>query len=110
MSEHTLLLVDGSSYLYRAYHAMPDLRAPDGFPTGAIHGMVAMLKRLREHPIECMAYEVSVVVGWAEDADERRSGRSPRSHHVCLGAGVGGQRGVVSDRYRRRLGRAAAGL
>jgi DNA polymerase-1 len=44
----TLLLVDGSSYLYRAYHAMPDLRSPDGFPTGAIHGMVAMLKRLRE--------------------------------------------------------------
>ena len=44
----TLLLVDGSSYLYRAYHAMPDLRGPDGVPTGAIHGMVAMMKRLRE--------------------------------------------------------------
>jgi DNA polymerase I len=43
-----VLLVDGSSYLYRAYHAMPDLRAPDGFPTGAVHGMVAMMKRLRE--------------------------------------------------------------
>ena len=43
-----MLLVDGSSYLYRAYHAMPDLRAPDGFPTGAIHGMVAMMKRLRD--------------------------------------------------------------
>jgi DNA polymerase-1 len=46
--DKTLLLVDGSSYLYRAYHAMPDLRSPDGFPTGAIHGMVAMMKRLRE--------------------------------------------------------------
>ncbi len=45
---HTLLLVDGSSYLYRAYHAMPDLRGPQGEPTGATHGMVAMLKRLRE--------------------------------------------------------------
>ena len=44
----TLLLVDGSSYLYRAYHALPDLRGPDGFPTGAVHGMVAMMKRLRE--------------------------------------------------------------
>jgi len=44
----TLLLVDGSSYLYRAFHALPDLRSPDGFPTGAIHGMVAMLKWLRE--------------------------------------------------------------
>jgi DNA polymerase-1 len=48
MTEKTMLLVDGSSYLYRAYHAMPDLRAPDGFPTGAVHGMVAMMKRLRE--------------------------------------------------------------
>ncbi len=43
-----MLLVDGSSYLYRAYHAMPDLRAPDGFPTGAIHGFIAMMKWLRE--------------------------------------------------------------
>ncbi len=43
-----MLLVDGSSYLYRAYHAMPDLRSPDGFPTGAIHGFVAMMKWLRE--------------------------------------------------------------
>jgi len=49
MSENkTLLLVDGSSYLYRAYHALPDLRGPGGVPTGAVHGMVAMMKRLRE--------------------------------------------------------------
>jgi DNA polymerase-1 len=44
----TLLLVDGSSYLYRAFHAMPDLRGPQGEPTGAMHGMVNMLRRLRE--------------------------------------------------------------
>ena len=48
MSEKTLLLVDGSSYLYRAFHALPDLRSPSGFPTGAIHGVVAMMKKLRE--------------------------------------------------------------
>jgi DNA polymerase-1 len=49
MSENkTLLLVDGSSYLYRAYHALPDLRGPAGVPTGALHGMVAMMQRLRE--------------------------------------------------------------
>ena len=48
MSEKTLLLVDGSSYLYRAFHALPDLRGPANVPTGAIHGMVAMMKRLRE--------------------------------------------------------------
>ena len=43
----TLLLVDGSSYLYRAFHAMPDLRNADGAPTGAIYGMINMLRRLR---------------------------------------------------------------
>lgn len=43
----TLLLVDGSSYLYRAYHAMPDLRNARGEPTGALYGVMAMLRRLR---------------------------------------------------------------
>ena len=46
----TLLLVDGSSYLYRAFHAMPDLRAvagdPASAPTGAIRGMVNMMQSL----------------------------------------------------------------
>jgi DNA polymerase I len=51
MSEKTLLLVDGSSYLYRAYHALPDLRGPANVPTGALRGVVSMLKLLREqHP------------------------------------------------------------
>ena len=55
-SPRTLLLVDGSSYLYRAYHALPDLRSPDGFPTGALHGMVAMMQRLRDqYPAELAA-------------------------------------------------------
>jgi len=48
----TLLLVDGSSYLYRAFHAMPDLRAvpgdPSSTPTGAIRGMINMLQSLRK--------------------------------------------------------------
>jgi DNA polymerase I len=48
MSEQTLLLVDGSSFLYRAFHAMPDLRNKEGEPTGAIYGVVNMLRRLRE--------------------------------------------------------------
>ncbi len=47
-----LLLVDGSSYLYRAFHAMPDLRAvpgdPASAPTGAIRGMINMLQSLRK--------------------------------------------------------------
>ncbi|UDF37677.1 UNVERIFIED_ORG: DNA polymerase I [Shinella sp. XGS7] len=48
MSKPILLLVDGSSFLYRAYHALPDLRGPEGQPTGAVHGIVAMMKKLRE--------------------------------------------------------------
>ncbi len=45
----TLLLIDGSSYLYRAFHAMPDLRGPGNAPTGALHGMVNMLGWIRDH-------------------------------------------------------------
>ena len=44
--DKTLLLVDGSSYLYRAFHALPELKSPQGEPTGAIHGVLSMLKRL----------------------------------------------------------------
>src|SRR5437016_2734 len=45
--EKTLLLVDGSSYLYRAYHALPELRSPKtGEPTGAIYGVLNMLRKL----------------------------------------------------------------
>ena len=55
-----LLLVDGSSYLYRAYHAMPDLRATAGDPasqaTGAIRGMNNMLQSLqKDYPYEHVA-------------------------------------------------------
>jgi DNA polymerase-1 len=44
----TLLLVDGSSYLYRAFHALPDLRNAQGQPTGAIFGVLNMLRRLHK--------------------------------------------------------------
>ncbi len=54
MSEHSvsanpeklLLLVDGSSYLYRAFHALPELRNAKGEPTGAIYGVLNMLRKL----------------------------------------------------------------
>ncbi|HWS13743.1 MAG TPA: 5'-3' exonuclease H3TH domain-containing protein, partial [Rhodocyclaceae bacterium] len=42
----TLLMVDGSSYLYRAFHALPDLRNKAGEPTGAVYGVIGMLRRL----------------------------------------------------------------
>ena len=41
-----LILVDGSSYLYRAFHAMPPLTNARGEPTGAVYGVVNMLKRM----------------------------------------------------------------
>jgi DNA polymerase-1 len=45
--EKTLLLVDGSSYLYRAFHALPELKSPKtGEPTGAIYGVLNMLRKL----------------------------------------------------------------
>ncbi|MBM3396402.1 MAG: DNA polymerase I, partial [Betaproteobacteria bacterium] len=44
----TLLLVDASSYLYRAFHALPDLRNKRGEPTGAVYGVINMLRRLHK--------------------------------------------------------------
>ena len=50
-----LVLVDGSSYLYRAFHAMPDLRAvsgdPASAPTGAVRGMINMMNSLRKEQV-----------------------------------------------------------
>lgn len=52
----TLLLVDGSSYLYRAFHAMPDLRNSQNEPTGAIQGVLNMLRRLhKDYPSDYSA-------------------------------------------------------
>ncbi len=49
-----LVLIDGSSYLYRAFHALPPLTAPDGSPTGALFGIVNMLRAtLKENPEYC---------------------------------------------------------
>jgi len=51
-----LILVDGSSYLYRAFHAMPDLSNSKGQPTGAVYGVINMLKRLKnDYPVNQVA-------------------------------------------------------
>ncbi|MBY6211373.1 DNA polymerase I [Microbulbifer agarilyticus] len=50
-SSAPLILVDGSSYLYRAFHALPPLATSTGQPTGAVRGVISMLrKHLKEHP------------------------------------------------------------
>jgi DNA polymerase-1 len=52
----TLLLVDGSSYLYRAFHALPELRNSRGESTGAVYGVANMLRRLAaDHPAQARA-------------------------------------------------------
>lgn len=48
MSQAPLVLVDGSSYLYRAFHALPPLTTSTGMPTGAVKGVLNMLKSLRK--------------------------------------------------------------
>jgi len=56
IKNNQLILVDGSSYLYRAFHAMPELNNSNGVPTGAIYGVVNMLKRLlNDYPTQRVA-------------------------------------------------------
>jgi DNA polymerase-1 len=51
MADADLVLIDGSSYLYRAYHALPKLSNSAGEPTGALHGVLTMINKLvREQP------------------------------------------------------------
>src|SRR5699024_9177476 len=46
MSARRLTLIDGSAYLFRAYYALPPLSTSDGRPTGAVRGVVAMLRKM----------------------------------------------------------------
>ena len=48
MPEKPLILIDGSSYLFRAYHALPSLTTSKNKPTGAIKGVISMIKRLQK--------------------------------------------------------------
>ncbi|XGA80496.1 DNA polymerase I [Halomonas sp. CH40] len=56
MARAPIVLVDGSSYLYRAFHALPPLTTSQGQPTGAVKGVLNMLKRLiKDYPDSPMA-------------------------------------------------------
>ena len=57
IKNQTTVLVDGSSYLYRAFHALPDLATSAGQPTGAIHGVIAMLRKLQAE-LHCELFAV----------------------------------------------------
>jgi DNA polymerase I len=125
--EKTLLLVDASSYLYRAFHAMPDLRAeagnPESAPTGAIRGMINMLGALKKdyHAEYCAAvFDASGTTFRNELYPEYKAQRSPmpddlRSqiepiHQVCdlLGWNVLNVPGVEADDVIGTLAKAAA--
>jgi DNA polymerase-1 len=79
-----LLLVDGSSYLYRAFHAMPDLRAVPGDPaspaTGAIRGMINMMQKLRRDiraDYACCVFDAPGATFRDEIYPEYKATRSP---------------------------------
>ncbi len=83
-SQPTLLLVDGSSYLYRSFHAMPDLRAVPGDPsspaTGAIRGMINMMERLRKDypaPLAACVFDAKGPTFRDEMYPEYKAHRSP---------------------------------
>src|SRR5690606_32523730 len=55
-STNPVVLVDGSSYLYRAFHALPPLNNAKGQPTGAVKGVISMLRRLaKDYPASPIA-------------------------------------------------------
>ncbi len=80
MSDRKLVLVDGSSYLFRAFHALPPLTTAKGEPTGALHGVLNMLnKLLREQPTDHVAvvFDASGKTFRDELFEEYKSNRPP---------------------------------
>ncbi|WP_122221610.1 DNA polymerase I [Pseudomonas syringae group genomosp. 3] len=69
MTQAPLVLVDGSSYLYRAFHALPPLTTSKGLPTGAVKGVLNMLKSLRrQYPESPLAVVFDAKGGTFRDA------------------------------------------
>lgn len=86
-----LLLIDGSSYLYRAYHAMPDMRVVAGdrtsAPTGAMHGMVNMLESLRKSEpatLGACVFDASGPTFRNEWYDQYKANRPPMAEDLAV--------------------------
>jgi DNA polymerase-1 len=75
----SLVLIDGSSYLYRAFHALPPLTGPDGTPTGALFGVVNMLRATLKQAPEFAAFVVDAPGPTFRDAlyPEYKANRPP---------------------------------
>ena len=88
-----LVLVDGSGYLYRAFHALPPLQNSRNEPTGAVLGVVNMLNKLcrEESPERCSLATVPTLPG---ENDLKRRGNPRDSDVLKLLRGV-------TDRHSR---------
>jgi len=97
----TLFLIDGSSQMYRAYHAIRDLTGPDGRSTNAVYGFVAMLRKLlADHKPDAIAAAFDLAGRTFRDdlADDYKANRAPMPpdlveqvpliHEACAALGV----------------------
>src|ERR1700722_20309630 len=74
-----LVLIDGSSYLYRAFHALPPLTNAHGEPTGALFGVVNMLRSTLKSRPDYLAFVADAPGGAFPDAlyDQYKANRPP---------------------------------
>lgn len=80
INKSPLILVDGSSYLYRAFHALPPLTTSTGIPTGAVKGVIAMIRRmLKDFPASSVIviFDAKGKTFRDELYDEYKSNRPP---------------------------------
>ena len=75
----TYVLVDGSSYLFRAYYALPDLRNSKGEATGAIRGVISMIKKLEKDFPESLVVVVFCLLYTSPSPRDRTRSRMPSS-------------------------------
>ena len=76
----SMLLVDGNSLMHRAFRALPNMTAPDGVPTGALHGFLMMLtKALSDHRVQycAVAFDLHGPTFRHEKYDAYKAGRQP---------------------------------
>jgi DNA polymerase I len=101
LSKPTLFLIDGSNQMYRAYHAIRGLTAPDGRSTNAIYGFVTMLRKLiNDHNPQCIAasFDLRGPTFRSEMRDDYKANRAPMPsdlaeqialvHQACEALGV----------------------
>ncbi len=80
-----LVLIDGSSYLYRAFHALPALTNAQGEPTGALHGVLTMIQKLlreEQAPHVAVVFDAPGKTFRDELYSEYKANRPPRARRV----------------------------